>query len=168
MGSLVLSVVTLSSGLALAARSIQSPAGSGWGGPPVGFFTGLAICAAGVFMLVRGLTRRSSGMTRVSVHATAGAWRRSGDASALLEAPDGSADRAWGAEYGGGGRMARRGSELRAAARALLFSCDEDSHRSARTRRAVRAACRRAHLRSVGHHHEPQRRRVRPRPRLFT
>jgi len=64
--------------------------------------------------------------------------------------------------------MARRGSELRDAARALLFSCDEDSHKSARTRRALRAACRRVHLRSVGHHPEPQRRRVRPRPRLFT
>ena len=83
------------------------------------------------------------------------------DIDGLFDAPA----RRWGAAPGSEVGLSARGSEFRDAARALLIACDEDPQRVARSRRAVRSACRRTHFRGVVAA-QPTRHRVRPAPPL--
>jgi len=162
MGSPVLSVVMLLGGLALAARSIQVSPGE----PSGTFYLSLVVCGVSVFMLVRALrARRLARGVRASTLTMRQAmerWRaKEGD---FFDAPA----RRWGAAYDGGVGLSAGGSEFRDAARALLVSCEEDPQKVARSRRAVRSACRRTHFRGAVPAPQPKRRRVRARPRLFT
>ncbi|HEY4183934.1 MAG TPA: hypothetical protein VGP07_02650 [Polyangia bacterium] len=166
MGSLVFAVVMLSSGLALSARSIESAASMANEGTSVAFFVGLTICGAGVFLLVRGVARRSARNAQVasrSMSATVDRWRAKD-----LDGMFGPPARRWGASYGGELGMSANRTEFREAARALLFACDEDPQKAARTRRAVRSACRRSHFRGVVKTAQPTRHRVRMRGLAFS
>lgn len=162
MGSPVFSIVMLLGGLALAARSIQvSP-----GGPSGPFYLSLIVCGAAVFMLVRALRARRARSLRASALTMREAmerWRARGD-EGMFDPPA----RRWGDAFGGGMGLSTTGSEFRDAARALLMSCDEDPQQAARSRRALRSACRRTHFRGAVPAPQPKRHRVRSRPRLFT
>jgi hypothetical protein len=164
MGSPLLSVMMLLGGLALAARSIQVSAA----GPSGAFYLSLVVCGVAVFMLVRALrvrrtvrTLRSSSLT---MREAMERWRTK-DTDGIFDPPA----RRWGSTRGGETALSAAGSEFRDAARALLIACaeDEDPQKAARSRRAVRSACRRRHFRGVVPAPQPKRRRVRPRPRLF-
>jgi len=162
MGALVLPLVMLSSGLALAARSIQmSP-----GGPTPAFYGALIVCGISVFMLVRAVTSRRSArrqrLSTLTMREAVDRWRMR-DTEGLFDPPA----RSWGAAYGSEMGLAAGRTEFRDAARALLFACDEDPQKAARSRRALRSACRRTHFRGVVPVPQPQRRRVRARPRLL-
>ena len=161
MGSPVVSVVMLLGGLALAARSIHvSP-----GAPSGAFYLSLAVCGAAVFLLVRGLRARRlarGARATLTMREAMERWRaKEGD---FFDPPA----RRWGASYGGEMGLSARGSEFREAARALLVSCEEDPQKLARSRRAIRSACRRTHFRGVTPAPQPKRHRVRARPRLVT
>jgi len=161
MGSLVFSLVTLLGGIALAARSIQvSP-----GGPSGAFYLSLIVCGAAVFMLVRALRARRAerGLRASTVRMREAMERwRTKDLDGLFDPPA----RRWG-DLGGELGLSARGNEFREAARALLVACDEDPQQVARSRRAIRSACRRTHFRGAIPA-QPTRHRVRPRPRMFT
>jgi hypothetical protein len=75
--------------------------------------------------------------------------------------------RRWGSTSVGELGLSARGSEFRDAARAMLMACEEDPQQVARSRRAVRSACRRTHFRGVVPAAQPTRHRVRVRPRMF-
>jgi len=162
MGSPVFSFVLLLSGLGLAARSIQvSPHG-----PSGAFYLSLVVCGAGVFMLVRAVRARRARSLRASALTMREAmerWRSRGD-DGLYPSPA----RRWGDAFGGGLGLSATGGEFRDAARALLISCEEDPQTAARSRRAIRSACRRTHFRGAVPAAQPKRHRVRSRPRLFT
>lgn len=161
MAPLVLSVVMLSSGIALASRAIHASPG----GPTAGFFVALIVCGVGVFMLVRALLARRAaghGVSTLTMTEAMERWRTK-DLERLFDPPA----RRWGAAGDEAGSSAG-GSELRAAARALLLACDAEPPKATRSRRALRSACRRIHFRGVVPAPQPQRRRVRPRPRLCT
>ena len=163
MGSLVFSLVMLVGGVALAARSIQvSP-----GGPSGAFYLSLVLCGASVFVLVRALRARRMArgvpMSTLTMREAMERWRTK-DVDGLFDPPA----RRWGADHGSELGLSALGSEFRDAARALLIACDEDPQRSARSRRAIRSACRRTHFRGAVLTAQPTRHRVRSRPRLFT
>lgn len=149
-------------GLALAARSIQvSPAA-----PSGAFYLSLIVCGASVFMLVRALRARRMALSvrssTLTMREAIERWRlKDGE---FFDPPA----RRWGAAYGGEVSLSAGGSEFRDAARALLVSCEEDPQKAARSRHAVRSACRRLHLRGAVSAPQPKRRRVTARPRLFT
>jgi len=162
MGSPVFSLVMLLGGLALAARSIHvSP-----GGPTGAFYLSLVVCGVSVFLLVRALrSRRMERRARRSTRTMREAMERwrTRDLDGLFDPPS----RRWGADHGSELGLSARSNEFREAARALLVACDEDPQQVARSRRAIRSACRRTHFRGAIPA-QPTRHRVRPRPRLFT
>lgn len=149
-------------GLGLAARSIhvspQAPSGA--------FYLSLIVCGAAVFLLVRALRARHARSLRASALTMREAmerWRARGD-EGIFDVPA----RRWGAAYGGEVGLSAAGREFRDAARALLISSEEDPQKVARSRRAVRSACRHRHFRAAVPAPQPKRHRVRARPRLAT
>ena len=149
-------------GLALAARSIQvSPSA-----PSGAFYLSLVVCGVAVFLLVRALRVRHARSLRASALTMREAmerWRAKGD-EGMFDLPA----RRWGAASGGEVGLSAAGREFRDAARALLVSCEEDPQKVARSRHAVRSACRHRHLRAAAPAPQSPRHRVRARPRLST
>jgi hypothetical protein len=167
MGLLVMSVMMVSGGLAVVARCIEASNGPIWAVPSVAFFFGVAVACVGTFVFARVVTRRSRvGLTTTAATATYGSYNHSwatfgssNDAGHVTRDRSRSRDDLLG--------LALNREQVKEAARMILFEGQEELQKVARTRREERSACRRGHARRVSPP-EPKRRRVRPRPRLFT
>ncbi|HEX2657037.1 MAG TPA: hypothetical protein VHU40_02140 [Polyangia bacterium] len=152
----------VSAGLAIIARAVEVPHGMVAG--PLLIALGFGAVVGGLVLVGLERARRAlgKGRSRRPSWANPSAW----DEVAELDRLTGF-EAAWeGAARAGESATSVSRSRLREASRALLQSFEGEEREATRSRRAIRSACRRAHVRAAGAS-RPKRHRVRPRARLF-
>ena len=157
-----LSVMLVSGGLAIIARAVEVPHGMVAG--PLLIVLGFCAVVGGLVMVALERAGRGLGQRRGRRRAGArhSAWDDVSEADRLS-----GFEAAW--ERAGEATESSSSlnhSRIREASRSLLFSFESEAREAARSRRAIRSACRRSYVRAAAAS-RPKRHRVRPRARLF-
>lgn len=157
-----LSVMLVSGGLGVLARAVEVPHGRVAGSLLIALGFG---CVAGGFVLAAlewaGRALRKPRRPRPAWFRHS-AWEEAAELDRLAEF-----EAAWErSTQANESSSSINRSRIREASRSLLFSFESDEREASRSRRAIRSACRRSHVR-VSSASRPKRHRVRPRARLF-
>lgn len=159
-----LSVMLVSGGLAIIARAVEVPHGMLAG--PLLIALGFGAVVGGLALVALERARRALGSRRGRRPRPSWANPSAWDEVAELDRLSGF-EAAWeGASHSGESATSLSRSRIREASRALLQSFEGEEREATRSRRAIRTACRRSHVRAAAAS-RPKRHRVRPRARLF-
>lgn len=159
MVRLALSVMLVSGGLAAIARAIEGRHGTVAG--PLLLVLGGGAIVGGLILVALERIKWSPGARRRSWSRFTG-WDEASELDRMTEF-----EAAWERSQHASEPLASiNGARMREASRSLLSSFERDTREAARSRSAVRSACRRSHVRAAASQ-RPKRHRVRPRARVF-